>query len=209
MTEIPPAEIEAEPVPERGRPVGRRVFLGLLGLGAAGIVFGSKAQDVLTTATAPVARNDPTGIAQGVLPIQRFRLYTVTDSFPSRAQADYFLNVGGFVDKPLRLSYAALLAMTPTNLTKDFQCVTGWRVPDVKWQGVKLADLLDRAGVQPEGKAIRFSSFDGVYTESLTMEQARRPDVMVAYKLEGKDISSDHGGPVRLYVAPGRRKKSR
>ena len=37
-------------------------------------------------------------------------------------------------------------------LTKDFQCVTGWRVPDVKWTGVLLSDLLDRAGVKPEGE---------------------------------------------------------
>ena len=52
------------------------------------------------------------------------------------------------------------------------------------------------------GKAIRFKSFDGTYTESLTLKQARRKDVIVAYKLEGDDISAEHGGPVRLYVAP-------
>ncbi len=39
--------------------------------------------------------------------------------------------------------------MPPTRLTKDFQCVTGWRVPNTHWTGVKLADLLDRAGVRP------------------------------------------------------------
>ena len=46
-----------------------------------------------------------------------------------------------------------------------------------------------------------FRSFDGAYTETLTLAQARRDDVMVAYELEGKPISSAHGGPVRLYVA--------
>ena len=54
----------------------------------------------------------------------------------------------------------------------------------------------------PEAKALRFVSFDGEYTESLTLAQARRPDVLVAYELEGKPLSSDHGGPARLYVAP-------
>ena len=92
--------------------------------------------------------------------------------------------------------------MPPTALTKDFQCVTGWRVHDVKWRGVRVADLLDRAGVQPRGKAVVFGSFDGAYTESLTLDQARRDDVIVAYQLDGKPISSLHGGPVRLYVAP-------
>ena len=56
--------------------------------------------------------------------------------------------------------------------------------------------------MQPNGTALRFISFDGVYTESLTLDQARRDDVIVAYDLEGKPLSSDHGGPARLYVAP-------
>ena len=92
--------------------------------------------------------------------------------------------------------------MQPTSLTRDFQCVTGWRVHDVQWKGVRLADLLDRAGVQANARAVRFKSFDGAYSESLTLAQARRDDVIVAYQLEGSPISDAHGGPVRLYVAP-------
>src|SRR5439155_1124552 len=47
-----------------------------------------------------------------------------------------------------------------------------------------------------------FSSFDGTYTETLSMEQATRDDVLVAHTMAGKPLSRDHGGPVRLYVAP-------
>src|SRR5262249_28995272 len=83
-----------------------------------------------------------------------------------------------------------------------FQCVTGWRVSDVKWRGVKLRDVLDRVGVTDEARAVRFYSFDGAYSESLTLEQARRNDVILAYELEGNELSSAHGGPVRLYVPP-------
>lgn len=182
-------------------PVGRRVFLGLVGLGVAGVVFGAKIEDALSTAAKPVVSKDPTGLSS-LLPVEGFRLYTVTDSFPKRAPADYRLSIKGLVDRPATYTYDQLLALPPTNLTKDFQCVTGWRVPDVKWRGVLLRDLLDRAGVQPNAKALRFTSFDGEYTESLTLEQARRDDVIVAYEMEGKPVSSDHGGPVRLYVAP-------
>ena len=102
----------------------------------------------------------------------------------------------------LELTLADLKAMLPTALTKDFQCVTGWRVHDVAWRGVRLRDLLDRVGADPAAGGVQFGSFDGVYTESLTMDQARRDDVLVAYELEGKRISSAHGGPARLYVAP-------
>ena len=62
--------------------------------------------------------------------------------------------------------------------------------------------MLDAAGVQAAGKALRFESFDGTYTESLTLDQARRPDVIVAYEMLGKPVTAAHGGPVRMYVAP-------
>ena len=80
--------------------------------------------------------------------------------------------------------------------------MTGWRVPSVHWTGVQLSDILDLAGVKPAGKALAFHSFDGADTESLTLDQARRPDVIVAYEMLGAPVTRDHGGPVRLYVAP-------
>jgi DMSO/TMAO reductase YedYZ molybdopterin-dependent catalytic subunit len=184
-----------------GTPVGRRVFLGLVGLGAAGILWGARADRWLASATQGVRDGDPTGLL-GLLPVGGWRIYTVTGGYPTRSKAEYRLHVRGLVDRPFTLTYDELRALLPNALTRDFQCVTGWRVDNVKWRGVRLSDLLDRAGVQPRGTAIRFTSFDGTYTESLTMEQARRPDVIVAYEMEGGDVSREHGGPVRMYVAP-------
>ena len=181
--------------------VGRRVFLGLIGLGAAGIVFGAKAQDWLERVVAPVISKDGTGLS-ALLPIGRFRIYTVTGDLPSRSAGEYRLKVSGLVDTNLDLGFDDLRAMPPVMLKRDFQCVTGWRVSDVEWKGVLLRDVLDRAGVKPEATALQFTSFDGVYTESLTMEQARRDDVIVAYEMEGAGVSREHGGPVRMYVAP-------
>jgi DMSO/TMAO reductase YedYZ molybdopterin-dependent catalytic subunit len=80
--------------------------------------------------------------------------------------------------------------------------VTGWRVPAVTWSGVALPDLLAAAEPHPEATAVRFSSYDGSYSESLTLEQARRRDVLVATGLQGKPVSAAHGGPVRLAVLP-------
>ena len=64
-----------------------------------------------------------------------------------------------------------------------------------------------RRRARPRRRAVdatraQLHSFDGEYTESLTLEQARRNDVIVAYQLEGSPLSDEHGGPVRLYVAP-------
>jgi DMSO/TMAO reductase YedYZ molybdopterin-dependent catalytic subunit len=187
--------------PARGTPVGRRVFLGLVGAGAAGILWGAKANNFLESTVGKFVSKDGTGLS-ALLPIGRFRIYTVTGDLPSRSKAAYKLKIHGLVDRPLQLAYEELRAMPPLHLTRDFQCVTGWRVHSVGWTGVRLADVLDRAGVQAGARALRLTSFDGAYTESLTLDQARRADVMVAYQLDGHDLSSEHGGPVRLYIAP-------
>ena len=184
-----------------GKPVGRRVVLGMMGTGVAGILFGSKAADLLERIVAPIASRDGTGLLS-LFPVGRFRIYTVTGRLHSRADVDYRLNVAGNVDTPFTLTLDDLRAMPAVRMTKDFQCVTGWRVHDVKWTGVRLADLLDKAGVKEGSWGVRFLSFDGVYTETLTMDQARRDDVIVAYELHGKPVTAAHGGPARLYVAP-------
>ena len=187
---------------ETGTPVGRRVVLGMLGLGGLGILAGARLQDRLGKLFAPVQAADPTGLSQ-LLPVAgRFRIYSIVGFLPSRNALTYSLQIGGLVDRPAQLSLADLQSRQPTRLVKDFQCVTGWRVPQVPWTGVRLSALLDEAGVKPAAKAVLFHSFDGQYTESLTLDQARRPDVIVAYSMEDKPVSAEHGGPVRLYVAP-------
>ena len=173
----------------------------MLGLGAVGIVAGKRIQDGLNSVLNPIQRVDPTGLT-GLLPGAYFRIYTVTDGYPSADPATYRLRVDGLVANPYDISIPEMEAMPATRLVRDFQCVTGWRVPGVHWVGVSLSALLDKAGVQPAGKALRFESFDGTYSESLTLSEAYRPDVMVAYSMLGAPVTREHGGPVRLYVAP-------
>ena len=187
-----------EPRNIEGTPVGRRLVLGMLGLGALGILTGKTVQSGINA----VASRDPTGLTSLLPGTSGFRYYSVTGSEPVRSQADYRLTVKGLVDKPAVLSFADLASMPQTHLTKDFQCVTGWRVPGVAWSGVLLSDLLSSVGVQDQAQAVLFGSFDGEYTESLTLEQARDAQVLVATSMLGGAVTKSHGGPVRLYVAP-------
>jgi DMSO/TMAO reductase YedYZ molybdopterin-dependent catalytic subunit len=197
--DIDPPEPDAT---ELGTPVGRRIVLGLAGIGLAGIVFGRGVQEPLARLLAPVELRDPTGLTT-LLPLgNTFRYYSVTGSVPRRTASTYRLEVSGLVGTPATYTIADLSAMPQTSLIRDFQCVTGWRVPEVHWSGVRLAELLDRAGPSPEATAVAFHSFDGTYTESLTLEQALRSDVLVALQMLGKPVTHDHGGPVRMYVAP-------
>jgi DMSO/TMAO reductase YedYZ molybdopterin-dependent catalytic subunit len=184
-----------------GTPVGRRVFLGMTGLGAAGILWGANVAGLLERLLGPIAVKDGSGLL-GLFPVGRFRIYSVAGRLPHRSQADWRLRLDGLVDRPGELTMVDLRALPVTSLVRDFQCVTGWRVPSVRWRGVRLTDVLDRAGIRPGATTVRFTSFDGLYTETLSLEQARRGDVLVAYEMDGAPLSSAHGGPVRLYVAP-------
>jgi DMSO/TMAO reductase YedYZ molybdopterin-dependent catalytic subunit len=186
----------------RGTPVGRRMVLGMLGLGAAGVAFGGGVQDRLDTVLASVSAKDPTGVT-GLLPGGGgFRFYSVSNSIPHRDATDYRLTVGGLVDTPASYQLSDLQALPQQRLVRDVQCVTGWRVPKTAFSGVRLSTLLDAAGVRDQGVAIRFNCFDGVYTESLTLDQARRSDMLVALTMNDKPVTAAHGGPVRLYAAP-------
>jgi DMSO/TMAO reductase YedYZ molybdopterin-dependent catalytic subunit len=193
---------EPAAVETAGPPIGRRVVLGMLGLGALGIVGGARVQNTLNTVLQPLEAADPTGLSQLIPAAGGFRIYSVTGSLPSESDAAYRLTIDGMVNQPITLTLADLKAMPATSLIKDFQCVTGWRVPAVHWTGVQLRTLLAEAGVKAGGAALTFDSFDGTYTESLTMAQAMRPDVLVAYEMLGAPVTRDHGGPVRLFVAP-------
>ena len=92
--------------------------------------------------------------------------------------------------------------MPSSAFTQEFQCVTGWSVPNVQWEGVKLSDCSTQVGVQEGAIALSFESYDGADSESLTLDQAQLPDVIVAYRMLGAPITVAHGGPVRLYVGP-------
>ena len=183
------------------RPVGRRVVLGLLGLGAATVAAGPWISRGLGTVAGALSEHDPTGLS-ALIPGAGWRYYTVTNSFPWRPPSSYRLAVTGNVDRELSLTTTDLRRLPRTRLTADFQCITGWRVPNVRWEGVRLGDVLAAAGVESGQTAVEFVSYDGTYTESLTMAQAQRHDVLVVDTLDGKPIGRAHGGPVRLLVAP-------
>jgi len=178
------------------KPIGRRTMLSVLGLGALGTLFGSHVQAGISSLLNSVHAG---GIAAALPGGGQFTIYTVTSGYPA-APADYRLRVGGLVRHPLSLSVSDLQSLPATRLTRDFQCVTGWVVSNVPWVGVRLTDLAERAGADPAASAFRLTSFDGLYTESLTVDQARETGAIVAYSMLGAPVTREHGGPVRLYV---------
>lgn len=174
-----------------GRLVGRAAFLGIVGTGVAGIFAAGPFTRWLQGA-APALSN--------LVPSSGWRIYTVADRMPDLDPTTFRLDVGGMVDRPVSLSLDNLREVGDRNQTSDFHCVTGWSVYDVRWRGVLMSDLLDHVGSHDAAHAVRFVSAEKPYEDSLTVEQARLGDVMLAYEMDGKPLPRKHGGPLRLVM---------
>ena len=174
------------------RTIGRAGFLGLLGAGALGLFF---ARDF----TGLVGRTLPKSVA--ALAPSGWRIYTIGPTMPNIDPATYRLQVAGLVGKPTVLTLDDLKSMPKAEQVSDFHCVTGWVVKNVRWGGVRLHEVLAHVGGPTKGaKAIRFVSAEVPYDDSLTLQQAYLPDVMLAYEMDGKPLSRPHGAPVRLVM---------
>jgi DMSO/TMAO reductase YedYZ molybdopterin-dependent catalytic subunit len=173
------------------RTIGRAGFLGVLGAGALGLFFARDLTGVLDRAV-------PSSVS-AIVPTDGWRIYTVA-SMPNLDPASYRLRVDGLVDTPQSFTLADLKAMPRAQQVSDFHCVTGWSVPNVRWGGVRIGDLLQAAGAKTNVKGLRFVSAELPYDDSLTLQQALLPDVMLAYEMDGKPLTRAHGAPVRLVM---------
>lgn len=132
-----------------------------------------------------------------------FITYTAAGFIPEIRPDEYRLRVDGAVENPYELTFDELRSLPRVEMVKNFQCVTGWVVPDVHWAGVRLADLVARARPRTGNGVVEFYSADGVYTDSLAgADQVDLGDVILAYEIEGGPLPADRGGPVRLVVPP-------
>src|SRR4051812_13144019 len=171
------------------RTFGRAAFLGTVGLGLAGLLYGRTATDAL-------GRIVPDSV-QAIVPTGGWRIYTVS-GLPNVDPAAYRLTIAGEVDRRVAYTLADLRRMKQETQVSDFHCVTGWTVGDVTWKGVRLERLLKEAGLSGSAKSLRFVSIEQPYDDYLTLDQAFLPDVMLALEMDGKPLSRAHGGPARL-----------
>lgn len=107
------------------------------------------------------------------------------------------LVVDGAVEAPLTLDWAALMALPQVEDTSDFHCVTAWSKLDLKWVGVRVAELLARARPTAEAIHLMCHGSDG-YTTNVALEEALKPDVLLVHTVEGKELAIEHGGPCRM-----------
>jgi DMSO/TMAO reductase YedYZ molybdopterin-dependent catalytic subunit len=181
------------PAPEAvGRPYGRGAFLFLVAGGLSSLAWASPALRLLDSLLP--------GGAQALLPSQGWRIYAIADTMPRFDPSSWRLRIDGLVARPRELAYPDLLRLPRAEQTSDFHCVTGWTVNNVRWAGVRFRDLLALARPLPQAHALRFVSAEQPYEDTLTLDQALRPDAMLAYEMDGRALPRPHGAPARVVM---------
>jgi DMSO/TMAO reductase YedYZ molybdopterin-dependent catalytic subunit len=121
------------------------------------------------------------------------------------AQSETFtLSVRGKVDTPFELTLDEIRALPRHRAVLPIACVEGWSTTQT-WDGIRVRDLLERAGAHP-GADIRVESLQArrSYRSSiLNAEQAADDDTLLALAVNGENLAIDHGYPLRL-IAPNR-----
>ncbi len=110
------------------------------------------------------------------------------------------LKVHGEVEQPLNLSFDNLLDdYTRIEQTCDVHCVTRWSLLGGIWQGVRVGELAQRAKITKRARYVIFQSEAG-YTANIDIDEALKPNVLVAWDINGAPLGGDHGAPLRSLV---------
>lgn len=189
--------------------------------------FPQKGPMILQRARPPLLETPMEVFDRGVFtPNDQFYVRWHWAVIPTSVDADAFrLAVRGHVNKVLSLSIGDLLKMPRVELAAVNQCSGNSRgffsprVPgaqwahgamgNARWAGVRLKDVLDRAGIKSGAIQVRFSGLDEPvvpeapdFRKSLDIDHARDGEVMIAYAMNGDQLPLLNGFPLRLIV-PG------
>lgn len=124
---------------------------------------------------------------------------------PDIAPASWRLEIGGMVDHPTTLTYDQLRGLPSLEQFHTLECISnelgGDLMSTARWTGVRLADLLVHAGIQPGASEVIFRAGDG-YSDSIHLARALDPRALLVYHINGQPLPQAHGFPARLLV-PG------
>ena len=187
----------------------RQFFAGAAGLGAIGF---AATQAAAAEGLVPNSLEDITAY-------NNFYEFGTGKDDPAKNAGDmitspWSIKVDGLVDNPGEYSVDELLAgLDIEERIYRFRCVEAWSMV-VPWNGVELADILNKAGVQAKGKYVAFETvvqpetmvgvrrgvLDFPYVEGLRLDEAMHPLTMLATGIYGEPLANQSGAPIRIVV---------
>ena len=187
----------------------RQIMAGAAGLGAIGV---SATQAAAQDALGPNSLKD-------ITTYNNYYEFGTGKADPAQnahklVTSPWSITVDGLVDNPGEYSVANLLdGLDIEERIYRFRCVEAWSMV-VPWNGVELADILNKAGVQANGKYVAFETvvqpenmigvqrrvLDFPYVEGLRMDEAMHPLTLLATGIYGEPLANQSGAPIRLVV---------
>jgi len=112
--------------------------------------------------------------------------------------AQWRLSIEGLVSMPGTFSLSDLKRFPSRTQITRHTCEEGWSAIG-EWTGVPLSRVLDAAGLLPTARFVSYYSYDD-WADSIDMLDALHPQTLLAYGMNGRELSIPHGGPVRMRV---------
>ncbi len=203
---------------------------GLFFAGAAALLSrkgnsaGESSGDLITLSPSPKDLEMPVeGFVDEITPMEHFfvRCHTM---IPKVNMADWKLEISGLVERPQMLTLRDLKQLPRVELVSVLECagngrsfykppVAGaqWRfgsVGNARWTGVRLKDVMQKVGLKAGATQLLLDGADVPlgrmpdFQRTLAVDKALHPDTMLAWDMNGKSLTTDHGFPLRM-IAPG------
>lgn len=181
---------------------GRRQALRMLGFGTAALVTWGAAEALAKAIESNQAPRRFTGSREeGSFKGNAHPVTTAPDEGKIKLDpATWSLQVTGAVERPIRLVYAEVLALSTAEVTATLDCTGGWYTLQT-WRGIRLSDLLSQAKIRPAAVGIILRGVAD-YTAPFTLAQAE--EILLATHVSGEVLNHVHGFPLRA-VVPSRR----
>jgi DMSO/TMAO reductase YedYZ molybdopterin-dependent catalytic subunit len=117
---------------------------------------------------------------------------------------DYRLKICGLVERPIELSLVDLAKLGETEQVTMHHCIQGWS-GIAQWGGISMKTLIDLVRPKPEARTVVFYSFGealygGAYYDTQTIENALKPQCLLATHMNGQPLPEVYGAPLRLRV---------
>jgi len=153
----------------------------------------------------PAQTADVPGVSELITPNDDFYVIDTALSVPQVDIETWSVSFMGRVDRPFSLTYDELLAMPMVERYVTLCCVSnsvgGGLVGNAKWLGVPLRELVERAGVGPEGGQLVGRSVDGFTVGFPTEAVFDGREALLAVGMNGEPLPLRHGFPARLVVS--------
>ena len=156
-------------------------------------LFRSKAEDKVRA-----AGFDPARLPPGQYLTEKWPVLHAGD-VPDVDTATWTLSITGEVEEPVTLTYEELRGLPATEVTTDIHCVTRWSRFDAQFTGVHWRELAKRCRPRPSARFAIGEAPQG-FSANVPLAALEDEHALVVYEADGRPLTAEHGGPVRLVI---------